>query len=197
MRIGIDIDEVVADLTSVFIDFLWEKYGIETSMNKVIEYDLNAYKYSNDEDEQNERYKEVKHVVNTSGFQSKAKPIEGAPAAITQLKRQGHEIYFVTKRPKENRDATAIWLKKNGIPFTSIITVGGDGEKGLVGRRLNLDVFIDDLESNLESMYKYKKNWRKGLLLLDKPWNKEYDGSKFTKVNNWAEILRHIGIQNR
>ena len=130
-------------------------------------------------------------------FQFQAEPVENAITVLQKLKRAGHKIYFITSRPKQNQPLTFKWLRQNDIPFDGLEVIGHEYPKGMYGHKLQLDMFVDDLEKHLESMLHYKKRWRKGLLLLDKPWNMSYDGSRFVKVENWQEILRHVGIANR
>ena len=86
----------------------------------------------------------------------------------------------------------------NSIPFDSVDVLGPSEPKGYYGRKNNLDMYVDDLQKHLQSMWTYKKRWKKGLILFDRPWNKEnFDGSKFIRLNNWQAILRHVGIQKR
>jgi uncharacterized HAD superfamily protein len=123
---------------------------------------------------------------------------EEGKQVIRLLKRGGHSIHFITSRSKKFKELTIQWLRNNKILFDSINFVGHNGEKGVVARSLNLDFFLDDLEKSLESLYKYKKRWRKGLCLLDKPWNADYiDGSRFIRMKNWQAVYRHLGIHNR
>jgi len=131
-------------------------------------------------------------------FMSEAAPYGEAVSVLTELKRRGHKIYFITSRPKQLQPDTFKWLRKHGIPFDGLKVLGKKIPKGVYGRNLHLDMFVDDLPENLESMWKFKRRWRKGLLLLDRPWNKgKLDGTRFKRMNDWQDILRHVGVQNR
>lgn len=200
MKLGFDIDEVVCDLTSCLTKYIKENYGCDWALEDWHDYDLGDYDYTGCGDEEtNERI--IADLWDRSydfGFLNTCQPIEGAVKALKSLKKRGHTLHYITTREKGKEHLTISWLREHSIPFDTVHHVGHGGEKGFVGRALNLDFFVDDLEKNLKSMLRYKKRWKKGLVLLDKPWNRTlYDGSKFIKLNNWKQIIRHIGIHNR
>jgi hypothetical protein len=198
MRLGFDLDEVVVDLTTRFQMHLESTYGIDWPIDCFVNYNFVDCVFHHDE-EFNERIKNDMIVqANDAEFQFQAEPFKDARYVLQRLKRAGHIIVFITSRPKQNQHLTFRWLRKHDIPFDILEVIGHDEPKGLYGRKHHLDMYVDDLHLHLESMWSYKKRWRKGLLLLDKPWNSDYiDGSRFRRVYNWKEILRHVGIQNR
>ncbi len=198
MRLGFDLDEVVVDLATEFEKYLELNYGILWSIDCFTHSDFSLCKF-NDDDTFNERIqKDMVKVANDPEFQFQAQPSENAREVLQKLKKIGHKIYFVTSRPKQNQPATFKWLRQYDIPFDSLEVIGKNEPKGLYGRRLHLDMYVDDLVSQLDSMRKYKKKWRKGLLLFDKPWNNApINESYYKRIKNWQEILRHVGIQNR
>lgn len=198
MRLGFDLDEVVTNLTAEFQKHLDVTFGLEWTPDCFVYYDFVKCVFHHDEDFNARIVKDMIRVANDAEFQFQAEPYEDARDALIKLKRLGHKIFFITSRPKQNQPKTFLWLRKNDIPFDGLVVVGHHEPKGVHGRKLHLDMFVDDLEKHLESMWLYKKRWRKGLLLLDKPWNHDYiDGSRFKRVNNWREILRHVGVANR
>ena len=119
-----------------------------------------------------------------------AKPFDGAREAILLLKKMGHKIFFITSRPKQNKNFTSEWLKHNNIPFDKLKVIGHGEEKGVYGSKLDLDMFVDDLEKHLVSMFNHKKMWNKGLLLFDRPWN--VNDIIFDRVNGWKEIVDYV-----
>ena len=198
MRLGFDLDEVVVDLTSEMEKHIGATYGIEWPAECFINYDFRTCVFSPDEETNRNIINDMVVVANDPDFQINASPVEGAVEALHKLKRVGHKLFFITSRPKQNQPHTFKWLRDNDIPFDRLAVVGKSIPKGLFGRKYVLDMFVDDLEPHLESMLHYKKRWSKVLLLLDRPWNSNYiDGSKFQRVFNWQEILRHVGIGNR
>ena len=198
MRLGFDLDEVVVNLTAEFEKYIELNYGIVWPIDYFANYDFAKCKFHDDADLNKRIINDMLVTANDPDFQFQAEPLEDARKVLQKLKRVGHKLYFITSRPVQNQPLTFRWLRKNDIPFDGLKVIGHKEPKGPFGMRLNLDMYIDDLEKHLTSMWSYKKRWRKGLLLLDKPWNRAYiDGSRFKRVNNWKDILRHVGVQNR
>lgn len=198
MRLGFDLDEVVVDLITQFKQHLELTFGLDWSYDCFVNYNLVDCVFHHDEDLNTRIIEDMLLMANDAEFQFVAEPLAGAQNALQHLKRAGHKLFYITSRPVQNQPLTFKWLRKYDIPFDGLEVVGHDQPKGLYGRKLQLDMFVDDLHKHLESMWLYKKRWRKGLLLFDKPWNSAYiDSSRFKRVHNWKEILRHIGVQNR
>ena len=198
MKLGFDLDEVVVDLSRIIIDFLQSEYGLEWTLDCFKTYRMEDNTFFPESEELDTKVrKEVLAILKSHEELFKAKPMEGAQEALQKFKRSGHKLFFITARSKTNQHLTFKWLRKYDIPFDKLIMVG-DKPKGINGKRYALDMFVDDQVCNLESMYQYKKRWRKGLLLFDKPWNlASINSERFIRVFNWEEILRHVGIANR
>ena len=199
MRLGFDLDEVVVDLSAQFEKYLEMNYGIAWPPECFVQYSISRCVFNKEDEELNSRViKDLQQVANDAEFQFQAKPMYDSRRVLQKLRRAGHKLYFITSRPKQNQPATFKWLRYNDIPFDGLRVIGHSEPKGLYGVRCKLDMYVDDLESHLESMWAYKKRWRKGLLLYDRPWNyRKMDGSKFIRIFGWEEILRHVGVQNR
>lgn len=198
MRFGFDLDEVVVDLTKEIEDYLSINYGIEWPAECFIKYDFTDCHFTNNVELNNKIIEDLVVIANDTDFQFKAEPVKNAVNVLQKLKKDGHKLYFITNRPKQNQPLTYRWLRNNKIPFDDLKFVGKQEEKGVWGQRFKLDMYVDDLYTHLESMYRYKKRWRKGLILFDRPWNSHsIDSTRYTRINNWKEILRHIGVANR
>lgn len=198
MNLGFDLDEVVVDLVSEFNLHVGTQYGIEWTIDDFVEFDIAQCYFHHEPIFNGKIQTELKCLANDAEFQFQAKPFPEARKAIQRLKRVGHKIIFITSRPRQNQPLTFRWLRQNDIPFDALEVIGHSEPKGFYGKRHNLDMYIDDCIPHLESMMQYKSRWRKGLLLLDKPWNnKHIDATRITRVYNWIEILRHLGVQNR
>lgn len=196
MKLGFDIDEVVCDLTKYLSMYLKEQYGLKWSLDDWCKYNLSACDYSGCGNEKlnKEIAADLWQKSLDFGFLGQCPPVDGAIKALQGFKKGGHTLHYITTRPKKKEHLTIEWLRMNNIPFDSVHHVGLGGEKGFIGRSLNLDFFMDDLERNLRSMLRYKQRWKKGLVLLDKPWNRD---SHFVKLSNWNQVIRHLGIHNR
>ena len=198
MNLGFDLDEVVVDLVSEMNIYIGTHYGIEWSIDDFIKFDIMECNFHHEPEINGKIQKELKYLANDADFQFKAQPFPEARRAIQLLKKVGHKIIFVTSRPKQNQPLTFRWLRQNDIPFDVLDVIGHDEPKGVYSKRRNLDMFMDDCLPHLESMWRHKKRWRKGLLLLDKPWNiGPIDSTKYIRIYDWQEVLRHLGVQNR
>jgi len=199
MRLGFDLDEVVVALCDTLVDYINKEFNLQWTAEDFVEYDLLKNNYVDHDEEYNSQIaKTVLKKVRDIDFQVKAKPYPEAPRLLRMLKREGHSLHFITARDLTGTEKTKKWLRKYRIPFDSVNHVGFGQEKGPVGRALNLDFYVDDHEFHLESMYKYKKRWTKGLALMTRPWNRDsIDASKFVRINDFKELRRHLGIHKR
>ena len=198
MKLGFDLDEVVVNLIDVLLKYIKEEFDLDWAIDNFVKYDMLKNEFHKDMDENNKIAYRAIDIVSDINVQLTAKPYEEAPPFIRKLKKEGHSIHFITARKSGEENKTISWLRKYKIPFNSVNHVGYGGDKGKFGRILNLDFYIDDHEEHLESMYRYKKRWRKGLVLMTRPWNaSSYDASRFVRVNNWVELSRHLGIHKR
>jgi len=198
MKLGFDLDEVVVALCDALTKYMNDKFDLGWTVEDFKIFNLLHNKYSDDEEYNDKIAKDVIEVANDIEFQMTVKSYEGAPEFIRKLKKEGNSIHFITSRKYGEEDFTAKWLRKYKIPFDTLHHAGLGAEKGRFGRILNLDFYIDDCEEHLKSMYRYKKRWKKGLALMDRPWNRDsIDGSRFIRIKNWKELTRHLGIHKR
>jgi len=198
MKLGFDLDEVVVNLIDILLKHIKEEHDLDWTRDNIVKYDLLENKFHTDEEVNNKIAKRAIEIVSDIDIQITAKPYEKAPSFLRRLKKEGHSIHFITARKSGEESKSVKWLRKYKIPFDTIRHVGYGREKGQFGRVLNLDFYIDDHEEHLESMYKYKKRWNKGLALMTRPWNIDsYDASKFVRINSWTELIRHLGIHKR
>lgn len=196
MKLGFDLDDVVVNTTGTIRTYLNKKYKLDYT--GFINYNFLENTFHPDEETNKEIIIDIIDKASDDVFITKAKPFKEAIECIKKLKKAGHSIHYITARNIGAEYQTALWLRKHHIPFDSIHNVGQGNEKGMFGRSLNLDFYMDDLEINLESMFKYKKRWRKGLALFTQPWNSDsIDASKFIRLDNWIQVSRHLGIHKR
>ena len=190
LNLGFDLDEVVVNITGEIEKYLKYKYDIYWPAEYFKEYGLIDGTYHEDEKLNRTIQKDLWKVANSPEFQLFAEPFNGAKDALSLLKKTGHKIFFITSRPKRNKPLTIEWLEHHNIPFDDIRVIGHDEEKGVYGHKLNLDVFVDDLEKHLMSMLNHKKTWNGGLLLFDRPWNTK--DTRFDRMKNWTEIVDFV-----
>lgn len=188
MRIGIDIDGVLTDISREMLDngskFFYEN-NIEFKLNS-LEYDdckmlgvneKNVLKYWN--------ACLVSYVENC--------PIrEHAKEVIKKLKEK-HEIYIITSRDEygmpedfygKMQELTKKWLEKNGIKYDKLIFTN---EKLKKCKENNIDIMIDDSPSKIYEVSKEIKTF-----CYDVPYNIYVKGKNITRVYSWYDILNKI-----
>lgn len=200
MKLGFDIDGIIANLPQSMVDFVNEKYNLNHTVDVFEYFDVSKCKYVDDEELNREI---INRILNEAIYNKEAlsntEPYYDAVDAMKIFKKNSHELYFITARKRLFKSITFEWFRKHKIPFDAIYVVGPSYDKGKIGRTLNLDFYIDDRPIHLEEMYRYKNRWRKGLALFTRPWNvkKPLDCSKFMRVDKWDDVIRHLGIHNR
>lgn len=79
---------------------------------------------------------------------------EGALEVLQQLVRDGHDVYYITSRPKAHCARTRDWLIARGFPVAEGHFFCGmqDAEKITTIQTLQLDVYVDDKPAVLETL---------------------------------------------
>jgi uncharacterized HAD superfamily protein len=205
MKLGFDIDGVVANTPLAMVTYINEKFNLNLTEDVFKHHDVFSNTYVEDLEE-NEKIATamLEEVILNADRMAAVEIYEDAAQAIRKFSRY-HSIHFITARPESQHKVTIDWMRTNNIPFTTINSLGSDAPgggkvgKGKTARSLNLDFFIDDSPSNLSDFYRYKKRWRKGIALLTKPWNENItiDEGMFLRFGGWNEVIRHLGIHKR
>lgn len=130
--------------------------------------------------------KDLEIALNTHANKVDDIPLKkNALEVLNYFKDKGHKLVFITARGSNNHEflipITNAYFKKNNIPYDEIIYASE--EKGISCKKLKVDIFIDDLESNLDNVK------RMGIKTLRMTDEKE---SKHDIVTNWLEVKTYI-----
>ena len=193
MNIGVDIDEVLAELTEAFLGYHNSLYG-----TKLKKKDMFSYSYHEviGEKEEETRQK-LLHFFNSDFFHN-IKTVQGAQKAIALLAKE-HKLSIITARPHFIRQQTE-YLIENNFPtyFTSITLTnqwhgrGAKRSKSEVCKEMNVSIMIDDslhhaLDCASQGVY---------VLLMDinYPWNQTSEKlpENIKRVHSWKEIVAEI-----
>lgn len=81
-------------------------------------------------------------------------PFEGAIELLNELSKEGHEIYYITSRPKKYCSQTRNWMKARNFPVADGQFYCGmqDHEKMNIINNLALDYYFDDKPAVLETL---------------------------------------------
>lgn len=140
MRIGIDVDDVLASFVPVFRDYSLKLFNKPEDPSLLPnDWDWSNYGLSNEE-----KAKVWEAISETENFHYKLKKLPGTDL-LTQIS-QLHHLYFITaRRPGAGLSPevqTSLWLEENYWLFRPTVIVAQD--KIDIVKALNLDAFVDD-----------------------------------------------------
>ena len=190
MKIGIDIDGVLADCIKAIHLFYNRMYGAELRPEDYVHYDLEKVWGGS-----KARATQIVSSFYLSREFEQIIPVESSQEAVNELSRS-HHLIAITSRPESVKYKTEEWLKKyfeNGIKETLFNGQYGIESSFLDKSDLCLNRGVEVLvEDNLDISYKCAE---KGIrvFLLDTPGNKNYEKHRnLIKVRNWNEILENL-----
>lgn len=157
LRIGVDLDGTLADLSSIFHECEVTLFGKPTT-DEPREPGEEDPQPTDKEKLKAARARSKQHdavwraLRNTPDLWTRLKPLE--PGAVSALYsaagRHQWEVFFVTQRPRSAgasvQKQTQDWLIANGFPTPSVLTL--TGSRGKAANALDLDFLIDDLPKN-------------------------------------------------
>lgn len=196
MNIGIDIDNTITEVEEELNNAAYE-YAIKLGKN------INDTKGNHFEDKDNSgdsyrnkfhfSYEELKFFLKDIQEEiiNKAKPRVNAVEIINKLNEEGHKIIIITARDSEFHDNPYIlsknWLDKNNIKYDKLIV--NAREKGIICKKENIDLFIDDKLNNCLDVLK------EGIKVI-RISNEICNNGNIVNFNNWIQIYEYIGELN-
>ncbi|MFJ7733859.1 hypothetical protein ACIQXF_18530 [Lysinibacillus sp. NPDC097231] len=110
---------------------------------------------------------------------------EGALEMLQTLVQQGHEIYYITSRPKQYCQQTKVWMEAQGFPITEGHFFCGmrDAEKVAIIKELTLDVYVDDKPAVLETLHDITTK----VILKNQSYNQHVE---LPRLNHWHDFIK-------
>lgn len=176
MRIKVDVDGVLRNLTPLMVKLYNDKFGTSLTIDDVKDYDvdvsfplfkennINAFKYFFEE--------------NAYIMFAMAPSFKNAAKSLQKLIDNGHKVTIVTyQTTTQNKILTLEWIDGNHIPYDSI---------SFTRKKYNVagDILIDD---NPDWLNNENSNTRK--ICIASPYNKDYEGERY---NNIEEAVNAI-----
>lgn len=196
MRIGIDIDDVIAKTGQIFYQKINERFGMKVDFTKVPYYswvDEQVFKkgYSAEE-----FYGFLNEFQTSSPYHDTLVLRRGFKEIVKKFYKKGHIIYLISNRHVLILPYTTVWLKNLGIlPYVSGVLHNSYMEKPYSkfkireAKRLKIDVFLEDA---LDYALPLAKNKIK-VLLFDRPWNQKQDLPRnIYRVDGWTQAEKII-----
>lgn len=182
MKIGIDIDDTMADTFDYLMPYIAEFFDVDIKYLKD-----NNISYSNLPKKMKERELEFAKkyydkVIASTPFKPKVAEY------IDKIKELGHEIIVITARDKtlytDEYKATIEELKKNNIHYDKLIC---DFDKANVCKNENIDLFIDDSIANCNKVNKLGIE----TILFSSKGNLT-DKTDLYRVDSWKNIYEKV-----
>jgi uncharacterized protein len=206
LKIGIDLDDVMAICAIAYLRKFAEEYRVELPDEREIGWHLLRDMDPYVSPEERDRFR-IKIYDGT--FFSELEVYEDCPAVLEQMVAAGHELYFITARAERRRYITETWLREKGIldhakavhlkpmgdfrpeyPRGRYDATGSAEYKTRLAKELALDAFCED------DIVIGKTLSDAGIrvFLFDQPWNRELQGDRITRVHGWTELAQHLGL---
>lgn len=180
MRIGVDIDGVLANVLPLWLAQLNTTYKKEVTGQAGMNFDAAAaYGLSYD---QLEKF----YVENENLLIEQAEPMPGAANYLAMLMDE-HQIYLVSARNTYQYDRTMVWLAKHRIPFDDLILLGST-DKRQTCLECGLEIFVEDSMDNAIKLSSHGIP----VLLFDAPYNQAELLIGMERCFSWAEIYQKI-----
>ncbi|MFV9510941.1 5' nucleotidase, NT5C type [Tepidibacillus sp. LV47] len=183
MRIGVDIDGTIKQTQKAAIQLYNEELNMDVKEEEVTTFYLDE-PFGLSYEEGRKLWRKLEAKIYTIGI-----PLEGAPEALQQLKKEGHEIFFITARPnvKRIRAITEAWLQKHGFPFDGTNLYMNIHDKGKIAKDLRIDLFFEDDPEHLDRLLAANIH----TVIVDARYNQHYNQA-IPRIKDWTEGLEYI-----
>ncbi|KZE38539.1 hypothetical protein AV656_06430 [Bhargavaea cecembensis] len=118
-------------------------------------------------------------------------PYPDAAETLRKLEREGHEIYYITARPKEHGERTMEWMIQNGFPVSKDRFFYGmnDEDKVHIIKDLELDYYFDDKPAVLETL----RDRPLKVFARNQSYNRHLD---IPRINDWSKLFDLMDEEN-
>ena len=206
MRIGVDLDDVIAVCAVPYLRRFAQEYKVELPDDKEIGWHLLRDMDKHVSAEERDRFR-IRLYDGT--FFSQLEIYKESPAVLERLVQRGDEIFFITARAERRRVVTETWLREKRIlDYAKAVHLKPYGEfrpdqprgrydpegsaayKMRLALELGLDVFCEDDTIIAQTLADAGVR----VLLFDHPWNRDVSHERITRVGGWPEVATLLGV---
>lgn len=184
--VAFDIDDVVADTMSLFLEIARNDYRLDSFRHA----DITSYMVEECIDIDRGVLENIFNRIIDGDFSIPLLPLAGAPEVLSRLIRLHQPLLFVTARP--SLDSIAQWIQSI-LPCDrsciDVVATGAFDAKADVLVQRKVSYFVED---RLETCYSLADA---GVtpILFKRPWNRK--AHPFTEVGSWKEIEEMIDFK--
>lgn len=189
--IAVDLDGVLSDTLSAFIQFHNEVYKTALARNHF----YSDYYWEVLNEEKEITIAKFQHFTKTHHFQN-IQPVKGAIKAITFLAKH-HQLIVITARGQELAEETNTWIRRHFpnkfkdihvINHALFAKTGKTVSKGELCQKLNVDIVIED---NLHHAHDCVSDTTR-VFLINQLWNKGALSKGISRVNSWKDLICQV-----
>lgn len=173
----IDVDNVVADLITPWLNWYNNTYVDDLKPQDITDWDIAKFVKP-------ECGQRIYDFVSSPGvYYTVVKPVKHSRKVIKALQEKGNRVVFITAINDYVKDGVKLnWLNCNGFDVSPINYYEMNDKSNADG-----DLFIDDGWHNISS------SSIKNSYLYTRPWNIKYEYDK--RVSNWKEIAKLCDVK--
>lgn len=174
LRLGIDLDGVVADFNAGWIQAYNDEFGAELTPDQVQMWD-GLFSLTHFED-MDAFWEWAKGHGGGSVFRH-LEPYPGAIDTLRELNREGHDIVILTAKPDWAVHDTLEWLADHRVPTREIHFLHDKW-------RIDCDVYLDDSPYTVQGYAEHRGSGE--VCRFVRPWNEPVEGVR--DVRSWDEF---------
>jgi uncharacterized protein len=181
MKFGFDIDDTLINLREYAFNLYNKK--LEKNVGLDIFQDLKRVEIHEAFGLTDEQGRDMWNSSLEEIYYTSCPPFPDAVETLHELVNKGHEIYYITSRPKEHGERTKNWMIEKGFPVQNDRFFYGmqDDEKVHIIQELQLDYYFDDKPAVLTTL----NNEKLKVIVKDQSYNRHLD---ILRLKHWSDL---------
>lgn len=181
MRLGIDLDGVVADFNRGWMQRYNDEHGADLTPDMVVSWDgLHELTHFPDMDE---FWGWARNHGGPTVFRH-LEPYRGAVETLRDLNRRGHDIVIVTAKPDWAVHDTFEWLADHRIPTREVHCIEDKWQ-------IPCDLYLDDSPYVVPALVQRRPE--AVVCRFERPWNVPVEGARdVTSWSGFASLVREV-----
>lgn len=178
MRLGIDLDGVVADFSKGWMGFYNKQHGTSLTSDMVDGWDaIPALTKFADMDE----FWDWARDLNGASLFRHLDTYPGAVDKMWELAKDGFKLVIITTKPWFAIHDTYAWLSDNMIPSSEIHIIDDKWE-------VDVDVYLDDSPHMVPALVRHRP--QATVCRFVRPWNEPVEGA--VDIRDWDEFAKLV-----